>query len=197
MLNIWYANDLPYGPRPIWARAHMGQGPYEPRPIWARAHMSQGPYGPRPIWAKAHMGEGPYGPRPIWAWAHMGQRPYGPRPYGPRPIWARAHMGPGPLGPGPFLVGQTPHQKTHPGKKSPNCVFFVVFLETKKMRGVRTIIFHQFSRRDLCCVSENEGFRFAKNQLTHADPTFIAHRSRAHFCFMKFIPINVLIPSSS
>ena len=30
MLNIWYANDLPYGPRPIWARAHMGQGPFWP-----------------------------------------------------------------------------------------------------------------------------------------------------------------------
>ena len=73
MLNIWYANDLPYGPRPIWARAHMGQGPY-----------------------------------------------------GPRPIWARAHMGPGPLGPGPFLVGQTPHQKTHL-KKYVNYVFFEGF----------------------------------------------------------------------
>ena len=46
MLNIWYANDLPYGPRPIWAKAHMGQGPYGPGPIWARAHM-----GPGPIWA--------------------------------------------------------------------------------------------------------------------------------------------------
>ena len=32
MLNIWYANNLPYGPRPIWARA-----------IWAKAHMGQGP----------------------------------------------------------------------------------------------------------------------------------------------------------
>ena len=87
--------------------------------------------------------------------AHMGQGPYGPRP-----IWARAHMGPGPLGPGPFLVGQTPHQKTHPGKKSPNCVFCVCFLETKKMRDVRTIILAAVSRRDLCYVSENEGFRF-------------------------------------
>ena len=51
--------------------------------------------------------------------------------YGPKngvhgqawPIWAKAHMGPGPLGPGPFRVGRTPHQKTHPGKNSPNCVF--------------------------------------------------------------------------
>ena len=81
-------------------------------------------------------------------------------PYGPRPIWARAHMGPGPLGPGPFLVGQTPHQKTHPGKKSPNCVFCVCFLETKKMRDVRTIILAAVSRRDLCYASGNEGFRF-------------------------------------
>ena len=65
------------------------------------------------------------------------------------------------MGPGPFLVGQTPHQKTHPGKKSPNCVFCVCFLETKKMRDVRTIILAAVSRRDLCYVSENEGFRFA------------------------------------
>ena len=89
--------------------------------IWEIAHMGQGPYGPGPIWAKGHMGQGPYGPRPIWARAHMGQGPYGPGP-----IWARAHMGPG-----PFLVGRTPHQKTHPGKKSPNCVF-VLFFGTKK-----------------------------------------------------------------
>ena len=56
----------------------------------------------------------------------------GQGPYGPRPIWARAHMGPGPLGPGPFLVGRTPHQKTHPGKKNPNCVFLVVFWKQKR-----------------------------------------------------------------
>ena len=73
------------------------------------------------------MGHGPYGAGPIWAKAHMGQGPYGPGP-----IWARAHMGPGPLGPGPFLVGQTPHQKTHPGKKSPNCVFLCVFWKQKR-----------------------------------------------------------------
>ena len=68
MLNIWYANDLPYGPRPIWAKAHMGQGPYGPGPIWARAH-----------WAKAHIAQGPYGPGPI-----------GPGAPGPRalPCWA-------------------------------------------------------------------------------------------------------------
>ena len=34
------------------------------------------------------------------------------------------------------------------------------FDKSKKMRNVRTIIFHQVSRRDLCYVSENEGFRF-------------------------------------
>ena len=95
MLNIWYANDLPYGPGPTWARAHMGQGPY----------------------------------------------------------------GPLALVPGPFLAGRTPHQKTHPGKKSPNCVFWL-FFGNKKMRGVRTIILAAVSRRDLCYVSENEGFRF-------------------------------------
>ena len=64
----------------------------------------------------------------------------------------------------------------------------------KKMRDVRTIILAGVSLRDLCYVSENEGFRFAKNKLIHADSSFIARRSRAHFCFMKFIPINVLVP---
>ena len=46
----------------------------------------------------------------------MGQGPYGP----------------GPLGPGPFLVGRTPHQKAHPGKKSPNCVFWLFFWKQKR-----------------------------------------------------------------
>ena len=32
------------------------------------------------------------------------------------------------------------------------------FDQPKKMRNVRTIIFHPFSRRDLFHVSENEGF---------------------------------------
>ena len=77
------------------------------------------------------MGQGPYGPGPIWARsrAHMGQGPYGP---GPGPIWARAHMGSGPLGPGPFLVGRTPHQKTHPGKKESKMCFSVVFWKQKR-----------------------------------------------------------------
>ena len=39
------------------------------------------------------------------------------------------------------------------------------FDKPKKMRNVRTIIFHPFSRRDLCHVSENEGFRFVKKML--------------------------------
>ena len=50
---------------------------------------------------------------------NLGYSPYGPGLYGP-------------LGPGPFLVGRTPHQKTHPGKKSPNCVFFVVLGKQKR-----------------------------------------------------------------
>ena len=51
------------------------------------------------------------------------------------------------------------------------------------MRDVRTIILAAVSRRDLCYVSENKGFRFAKTKLIHADSAFIAHRIRAHFCF--------------
>ena len=83
----------------------------------------------------------------IWAKAHMGQGPYGPRAPGPRalPCWANTSP------------------KNAPGKKSPNCVVLSIFVETKKMRDVRTIILAAVSRRDLCYVSENEGFRFAKN----------------------------------
>ena len=141
--------------------------------------MGQGPYGPRPIWAKAHMGQGPYEPRPKWARAHMGQGPCGPRGPGPRalPCWANTSP------------------KDAPWKKESKLYFFVYFLETKEMRDVRTIILAAVSRRNLCYVSENKGFRFAKNKFIHAESSFIAHRSRAHFCFMKFIPINVLIPS--
>ena len=85
----------------------MGQGPYGPRR----------PYGPRPIWAKAHMGQGPYGPGPIWA-------------------------------PGPYLLGEHLTKK-HTLEKRVQIVFFVCFLETKKMRDVRTIILAAVSRRDL------------------------------------------------
>ena len=116
-------------------------------------------------------------------------------PYGPWPIWGRAHMGPGPLGPGPSLLGKHLTKKRTLEKRI-QIVVFGCFLETKKMRNVRTIILAAVSRRDLCYVSENKGFRFAKNKLIHAELSFIAHRSRAHFCFMKFIPINVLIPHS-
>ena len=130
MLNIWYANDLPYGPRPILARAHMGQGPY-------------GPQAP--------------GPRALPCWANTSP-------------------------------------ENAPKKMFKLCYFCFDFKNIKKMRNVRTIILAAVSRRDLCYVSENKGFRFAKNKLIHAESSFIAHRSRAHFCFMKFIPINVLVP---
>ena len=38
--------------------------------------------------------------------------------------------------------------------------FFDDFKNIKKMRDVRTIILAAVSRRDLCYVSENKGFRF-------------------------------------
>ena len=60
-------------------------------------------------------------------------------PYGPRPIWARAHMGPGPLG--PSLLGEHLTKKRTLEKRV-QIVFFGCFGETKKMRDVRTIIFH-------------------------------------------------------
>ena len=77
--------------------------------------------------------------------AHMGQGPYGPGP-----IWA----------PGPSLLGKHLTKKRTLGTKSKLC-FVCAFFETKKMRDVRTIILAAVSRRDLCYVSENEGFRFA------------------------------------
>ena len=36
MLNIWYANDLPYGPRPIWA-----PGPWAPGPSLLGEHLTK------------------------------------------------------------------------------------------------------------------------------------------------------------
>ena len=62
-------------------------------------------------------------------------------PYGPRPIWARAHMGQGPWAPGPSLLGEHLTKKRTLEKRV-QIVFFDCFLETKKMRDVRTIIFH-------------------------------------------------------
>ena len=100
-----------------------------------------------------HMGQGPYGPGPIWARAHVGQ--------GPRPIWARAHVGPGPLGPGPFLVGRTPHQKTHPGKKSPNCVFLLFSGNKKDARRPYDHFGGGIAPRSLLCVRKRR-FPFLK-----------------------------------
>ena len=82
-------------------------------------------------------------------------------PYGPRPIWARAHMGPGPLGPGPFLVGRTPHQKTHPGKKSPNCVFLLFFGNKKDARRPYDHFGGGIAPRSLLCVRKRR-FPFLK-----------------------------------
>ena len=150
MLKIRYAK-IRLGT--IWAKAHMGQGPYGLGPIWARAHMSQGPCGPGPAWARAHMGQGPYGPGPIGARAHMG--------------------------PGPFLVGRTPHQKTHPGKKSPNCVFLVVFWKQKRCAtSVRSFWRRYRAEISVMCVRKRRFpfceqmskfcIRFAKND--HREP---------------------------
>ena len=93
-----------------------------------------------------NLGQGPYGPGPIWAKAHMGQGPYGPR-------------APGPWAPGPSLLGEHLTKKRTLEKRV-QIVFFGCFLDTKKMRGVRTIILAAVSHRDLCYVSENKGFRF-------------------------------------
>ena len=73
----------------------------------------------------------------------MGQGPYGPR------------------APGPSLLGEHLTKKRTLEKRV-QIMFFVCFLQTEKMRDVHTIILAAVSRRDLCYVSENEGFRFEK-----------------------------------
>ena len=49
-------------------------------------------------------------------------------------------------------------------------LMFDDFDKSKKTRNVRTIVFHPFSRRDLCYVSENKGFRFYKAKLSQESP---------------------------
>ena len=83
----------------------------------------------------------------------------GQGPYGPGPTWARAHWAPGPWAPGPSVLGEHLTKKRTLEKRV-QIVFFVCFFETKKMRDVRMIILAAVSRRDLCDVSENEGFSF-------------------------------------
>ena len=56
------AGPAQYGPGPIWARGHMGQGPYGP---------GLGPYGPGPIWARAHWAPGPWAPGPSLLGKHL------------------------------------------------------------------------------------------------------------------------------
>ena len=73
----------------------------------------------------------------------MGQGPYGPR------------------APGPSLLGEHLSKKRTLEKRV-QIVFCVYFLETKKMRDVCRVILATVSRRDLCYVSENKGFPFAK-----------------------------------
>ena len=85
-------------------------------------------------------------------------------------------MGQGPYGlgpPGPSLLGEHLTEKRTLEKRV-QIVFLGCFLETKKMRGVRTIISAAVSRRDLCYVSENEGFRFWKKAVIHQSHVFSA-----------------------
>ena len=93
----------------------------------------------------------------------QGQGPYGPGPIGPRAPGPRAL---------PCWENTSPENA--PKKIVELCIFLKDFDTIKKMRDVRTIILAAVSRRDLCYVSENKGFRFAKNKLIHADSSFIA-----------------------
>ena len=61
---------------------------------------------------------------------------------------------------GPISDFVEPLTKKHPLKKGVNILISAEFMHIKKMRDVRTIIFAAESRRDLCYVSENKGFRF-------------------------------------
>ena len=78
----------------------------------------------------------------------MGQGPYGPRA----------------LGPGPFLVGRTPHQKTHPGKKNPKCVFWVFFGNKKDAGRPYDHFPLSIAPRSLLCVRKRR-FPFLKKDI--------------------------------
>ena len=124
------------------------------------------------------MGQGPYGPGPIWA--------------GPRHIWAKAHMGPG-----PFLVGRTPHQKKAPWKKESKLCFLCILGKQKRCATCARSFWRRYRAEISAVCQKTKVSVLRKNKLIHAESSFIAHWSRAHFCFMKFIPINVLIPYRS
>ena len=62
-----------------------------------------------------------------------------------------------------FPAGVGEALKMTPEENSLNCDLGGFYVH-KKMRDVRTIIFAAESRRDLCYVSENKGFRFTKRQ---------------------------------
>merc|ERR1711896_104841 len=51
-----------------------------------------------------------------------------------------------------FLIGRTPHQKTHPGKKRPNCVFCVFFGNKKDARRPYDHFGGGIAPRSLLCV---------------------------------------------
>ena len=76
--------------------------------------------------ATAHRGQGPHGPGPIWA--------------------------PGPWAPGPSLLGKHLTKKTHPGKKSPNCVFCMFFGNKKDARRPYNHFGGGIAPRSLLCV---------------------------------------------
>ena len=142
--KIWFENKTRFKYKTWFKYKNMGHSPCGPWPIWARA-----------IWARAHMGQGPYGPRPTWAKAHMGQGPYGP------------------LGPRPFLVGRTPHQKTHPGKKIPNCFFCVFFRNKKDAQRLYDHFGGGIAPRSLLCVRKRR-FPFLKKAVIHQSHVFSA-----------------------
>ena len=66
------------------------------------------------------------------------------------------------MGPGPFLVGRTPHQKTHPGKKSPNCVFWLFFGNKKDARRPYDHFGGGIAPRSLLCVRKRKFLFWAK-----------------------------------
>ena len=124
--------------------------------------------------------KGPYGPRPIWARAHMGQGPYGPRAPGPRalPCWANTSP------------------KNAPWKKESKLCFLCVFWKQKRCATSVRSFWRRYRAEISAMCQKTKVSVLRKNKLIHAESSFIAHRSRAHFCFMKFIPINVLVPYS-
>ena len=68
------------------------------------------------------------------------------------------------------------------------------FMKTKKMRDVRTIILAAVSRRDLCYVSENEGFCFGQKPWFWTSQVTVIINISGPYIFLSDIFFNLVPP---